>query len=141
MNDENDLKEKVKKIILHAITAEDCSPCNDLYMLRVDGFDGIVYRLNDTAWKIVALIAEETATEETTPEETTPSLPTFPDEDHSFHWFVGADGSKVIYLRFDFGDNLPWRVEDETWSSGAQLIADHPELFPLTEVGVEARDE
>ena len=129
MNDENDLKEKVKKIILHAITAEDCSPCNDLYMLRVDGFDGIEYRLNDTAGKIVALIAEKTATEETTP-----SLPTFPDEDHSFHWFVGADGSTVIYLRFDYGDNLPWRVEGDGWLSPTNFAQLHPEVFPLTEV-------
>ena len=62
------------------------------------------------------------------------SLPSFPDEDLSWHWFVGADGTKVLYSRTNTGDNLPWRVEGDIWLSPTEFAQVHPELLPLTEL-------
>ena len=43
-------------------------------------------------------------------------LPTFPDDDYSFHFFIGANGAKVLYNRFDkkrrspvvYGGTIHW---------------------------------
>ena len=66
-----------------------------------------------------------------------PLLPTFPEDDHSWHFFIGADGTKVHYYREAMNAACPWRVEGEMWMSPTYFAQALAEALPLTEIGVE----
>ena len=63
-----------------------------------------------------------------------PTLPMFPDDDLTTHWFIGADEAIFTYQKFDSDDDRPWFDPNGNWFNPDDLIARHHGALPLTEV-------
>ena len=63
-----------------------------------------------------------------------PTLPSFPDDDYSFHFFIGADGTKFAYKKAGVYDAAPWLDSVYEWLGSEGFVKRHPEALPFTEV-------
>ena len=123
---ESDLLKSVKNIIGDMMSEGDISPTFKVYILTDDQWNLNVSR---AARKIVTRVVEELDP----PKEPKESLPTFPADDDSLHFFIAATGENVLYQRRGPADDIPWTLGDK-WISSKEFAQLHPEMLPLTKI-------